>query len=65
LEVAGAFPEFAAVAGECRFDNCRHLTEPGCAVVAAVEEGAIAASRLDSYRRLLEEAEAAARPWAT
>lgn len=64
LEVARAFPEFARHARECRFDNCRHLEEPDCAVARAVERGEIAASRLDSYRKLLGEALAAARPWA-
>lgn len=63
LEVAAAFPEVRHVASECRFDNCRHVGEPGCAVVAAVTEGTIAASRLASYRQLLEEATRAARPW--
>lgn len=63
LEVALAFPEFGACSRRCRFDNCRHLEEPGCAVVDAVEGGAIAASRLSSYRRLLEEAVRAAKPW--
>ena len=63
LEVAQAFPEFGAYVSGCKFDNCRHLQEPSCAVAAAAEEGRIAHSRLDSYRRLLEEALAAARPW--
>ncbi len=63
-EVGRAFPEFGDHAPHCRFDNCRHVQEPGCAVVAAVGEGAVAESRLRSYRRLLEEAERAARPWA-
>jgi ribosome biogenesis GTPase len=63
LEVAGAFPEFAAFMGECRFDDCRHLEEPGCAVVRAVESGKVAKSRLESYRCLLHEAGEAARPW--
>ncbi len=62
-EVAAAFPEIQRVAPECRFDNCRHLSEPGCAVVAAVIEGAVAESRLVSYRQLLEGATQAARPW--
>lgn len=63
MEVAGAFPEIARLQGLCKFDNCRHLTEPGCAVQAAVEEGELAASRLQSYRQLLEESERALRPW--
>lgn len=64
LEVAAAFPEFAALPDACRFDNCRHRGEPDCAVAAAVAGGALAASRLASYRRMLAEAELAARPWA-
>ncbi len=63
LEVGQAFPEFERFRGHCRFDNCRHVAEPGCAIVDAAEGGEIAASRLDSYRRLLAEAERAARPW--
>lgn len=64
-EVAQAFDEFAPYAAQCRFDNCRHLLEPGCAVVAAVDAGEVAASRLDSYRRMLGETHLAARPWET
>ena len=63
LDVAGTFPEFAAFARACRFDNCRHVEEPGCAVTAASERGEVAQSRLASYRRFLEETERAARPW--
>jgi ribosome biogenesis GTPase len=62
-EVAAAFPEFASLAARCRFDNCRHLEEPGCAVAEAAERTEIAPSRLESYRWLLEEALQAARPW--
>jgi ribosome biogenesis GTPase len=62
-EVMGAFPEFAALPA-CRFDNCRHRGEPGCQVAAAAEGGTLAPSRLQSYRRLLAEAELASRPWA-
>lgn len=62
-DVAAAFVELAAHSGACRFDNCRHLQEPGCAVAAAVARGEIASSRLDSYRRLLEETHVSARPW--
>ena len=64
-EVAAAFPEFAAFGGHCRFDNCRHLQEPGCAVAEAVDRDEIASSRLESYRWLLDEATRAARPWET
>lgn len=62
-EVAAAFPEFAAFAARCRFDNCRHLGEPGCSVQRAIESGDVARSRHESYRQLLEEAHRAARPW--
>ncbi len=64
-EVEAAFPEFEPLADQCRFDDCHHLQEPGCAVVEAMERGDIAESRLDSYRRMLVEAQAAARPWAS
>ena len=50
---------------ECRFDNCRHVHEPQCAVAEAAARGDIAASRLESYRRMLEEALEASRPWAS
>jgi ribosome biogenesis GTPase len=63
-EVGEAFPEFAQHCTACRFDNCRHRGEPGCAVADAVERGLVARTRYESYLRLLEEAEAAARPWA-
>lgn len=62
-DVARAFPEIAALAAGCRFDNCRHLGEPGCAVEEAATSGRVAASRLSSYRALLQEARHAARPW--
>jgi ribosome biogenesis GTPase / thiamine phosphate phosphatase len=47
-----AFPEIAHAAAGCRFGDCSHVHEPGCAVIAAVEAGEIAPARLDSYRRL-------------
>lgn len=53
-ELAGFFPEIAAVARECRFKDCAHGDEPGCAVRAAVERGAVAASRYQSYRKIYE-----------
>lgn len=47
-ELAAGFPEIAAAAVGCRFPDCRHAGEPGCAV-----EGRVSPERLDSYRRLL------------
>jgi ribosome biogenesis GTPase len=52
-----AFPEIEAVARGCRFRDCRHEAEPGCAVIAAVEDGIVEAKRLASFHRLRREAE--------
>ena len=52
-EVVVGYREIAAAGQGCRFANCRHLREPGCAVKLAVEEGAISRRRYDSYRHLL------------
>jgi ribosome biogenesis GTPase len=46
------FIEIHACSVGCRFNDCRHLGEPGCAVRAAVESGAVAERRYESYRRL-------------
>lgn len=51
------FPEMTEHAKTCRFSDCLHVNEPGCAVVAAVEKGAIASSRYYSYVGMLEELE--------
>jgi ribosome biogenesis GTPase len=51
-----AFPEIEELSAECRFRNCSHSSEPGCAVLAAVEEGRLDQDRLDSYRKLQAEA---------
>jgi ribosome biogenesis GTPase len=63
-EVALAFPDVRRFASGCRFDDCRHREEPDCAVRVAVETAHLARSRLESYVRMSNEAEAAARPWA-
>jgi ribosome biogenesis GTPase len=47
------WPELLALAPECRFNNCLHLREPGCAVIAAVESGSLSARRYESYKRLM------------
>jgi ribosome biogenesis GTPase len=59
-EIERGFPEIAALAGRCRFGDCRHRAEPGCAVRAAADSGAIAARRLELLHRILD-AEAATR----
>ena len=51
------YPEIAARLGQCRYDNCRHVAEPGCAVKQAVEEGQIGKIRYESYLALLKELE--------
>jgi len=53
--LAPAFPEMREPATRCRFRDCTHITEPGCAVQAAVAGGGIAASRYASYRKILLE----------
>ncbi len=51
--VQRGWPEIVAAAGGCRFANCLHLREPGCAVIAGIEAGSISARRYESYKRLL------------
>jgi ribosome biogenesis GTPase / thiamine phosphate phosphatase len=52
------FPEFRALVDECRFgSSCSHIHEPKCAVRAAVETGAVAVERYESYSKLYEECE--------
>jgi len=55
IETALAFIEFRVYLSQCRFRDCTHRTEPGCAIVRACEQGHIATSRLASYRTLVEE----------
>lgn len=52
-----AFGDIYQLAESCRFRDCAHLNEPGCAVLAAIEKGNLAQSRLDSYRALASEFE--------
>lgn len=54
-ELVGGFPEMRERARDCRFSDCRHLQEPGCAIGGAVEAGQIAESRYGSYRKILLE----------
>ena len=49
------FVEMFAIKNRCKFNNCLHINEPQCAVVSAVKEGKIAASRYHNYLQLLEE----------
>ena len=56
------FIEFAPYIGSCRFNDCAHLKEPGCAVTAALAEGKIGKSRYSSYAKLYE-LTAQHKPW--
>jgi ribosome biogenesis GTPase / thiamine phosphate phosphatase len=52
-----AFADVTALAARCRFDDCRHETEPGCAVTAALADGSLTERRLASWRKLRREVE--------
>jgi ribosome biogenesis GTPase len=53
--LASAFEDVEALASRCRFNDCRHQTEPGCAVQAAIAAGQLDERRLESYRKLRRE----------
>jgi ribosome biogenesis GTPase / thiamine phosphate phosphatase len=55
--LARAFSDIEALAEDCRFGDCGHRTEPGCAVLAALADGTLPERRLESYRKLLRENE--------
>lgn len=57
-ELARCFPEFRDLREECRFGDCAHLSEPGCAVRAAVEKQVVSRTRYESYLKLRSEIEA-------
>ena len=56
-----AFPEIAELEGQCRFADCRHETEPGCAVLAALAEGRLSEERWERYHALRRELDALGR----
>ena len=56
-ELSGYFPEMRVFAGQCQFNNCLHLEEPGCRVKEAVADGRIAADRYGSYYAILHSIE--------
>jgi ribosome biogenesis GTPase / thiamine phosphate phosphatase len=59
-DVSAAFEDLEALAAECRFRDCAHMREPGCAVLRAVDEGTLELDRLRSWRKLQRELEAIA-----
>lgn len=62
-ELARCFPELREPLGRCKFADCWHRTEPGCAVREAVEQGAIHRERYASYVALLNELQDAPKDW--
>lgn len=55
FELSHYFPEFRKYLGQCRYNNCQHLNEPGCVVLQKLEEGFIHPYRYDSYVNILNE----------
>jgi ribosome biogenesis GTPase len=62
-ELASCFPEMRPFIGECRYGDCRHMSEPGCRIQAAADAGEVQPDRLESYRTLLVELESAPEEW--
>jgi len=54
-QVAWCFPEFRPLLETCRFADCLHTVEPGCAVREAVQDGVVSAGRYESYVKLRDE----------
>jgi ribosome biogenesis GTPase len=61
--LAHCFPEMRPLIERCKFPDCRHLSDPDCAVRAEVEAGQIEGDRYESYRKLLRELMTAPRRW--
>ena len=59
-DLSAAFEDLEALALECKFRNCAHMSEPGCAIQAAVDNGTLELDRLRSWRKLQRELEAVA-----
>lgn len=55
-EVLRGFPEMMAIKSPCKFRDCKHLAEPGCAIKLAVSEATISANRYESYQLLMRDA---------
>jgi len=53
-DLAYGFREFQPYLGQCKFNDCRHVSEPACALIAAVAGGHVLERRMESYRRLLQ-----------
>jgi ribosome biogenesis GTPase / thiamine phosphate phosphatase len=53
--MGAAFDDIAEIVAQCRFGDCQHTTEPGCAIRSALESGSLQEDRLQSYRKLQRE----------
>ena len=53
-ELVSFYPEISALAPRCRFNNCAHFEEPGCAVRSGKEDGTVPSSRYNTYRVIRE-----------
>lgn len=62
-ELASCFPEMRRLIDQCKFPDCRHLTEPSCAIRTGVESGLIAPDRYESYKTILKELTDAPKDW--
>ncbi|HTS54472.1 MAG TPA: ribosome small subunit-dependent GTPase A [Burkholderiales bacterium] len=58
-QLSDAFVDFRPYLGQCRFNDCQHVGEPGCAVQAAQASGRVSSRRLDAYRRIAADLKAA------
>ncbi|MGI6574625.1 MAG: ribosome small subunit-dependent GTPase A [bacterium] len=56
-DMAKSFADIEEIASQCRYADCKHQQEPGCAVLQAIEDGTLSRSRLDSYLKLQRELE--------
>jgi ribosome biogenesis GTPase len=54
-DLAESFSDIEILAANCKFNDCRHKTEPGCAVIKAIEAGSLNSERLASYHKLKDE----------
>lgn len=55
-ELASCFREFSGFIGKCKFQDCNHVSEPGCEIIRAVDDGIISKSRHENYVKMFEEA---------
>jgi len=59
-DLASGFPDILALAPQCRFNDCTHISEPGCAVLAAVSAGGLDRGRYESFLKLTQESKLSA-----